>query len=161
VNTRRESRAQQLRQVANALNGSTALGLILARAAAGRVVRAPHGLLVAEHYRWRLPVARAFTLGDVVLTRTDARTLLARPALLAHEARHAGQYAACLGPGLLPLYGAAAAWSWLRTGDPASRNIFERRAGLADGGYAERPPRRPSGRRRGGLRAPEARRPGR
>ena len=31
----------------------------------------------------------------------------------------------------------AAAWSWLRTGDHYSRNVFERRAGLADGGYRE------------------------
>jgi hypothetical protein len=36
----------------------------------------------------------------------------------------------------------AAAWSWVRTGDPASRNLFERAAGLADGGYRERPLRR-------------------
>jgi hypothetical protein len=38
-------------------------------------------------------------------------------------------------------YVAAASWSWLRTGDFASRNAFERRAGLADGGYRERPVR--------------------
>ena len=38
-------------------------------------------------------------------------------------------------------YAAAAGWSWLRTGDFASRNCFERAAGLADGGYRERPVR--------------------
>jgi hypothetical protein len=44
------------------------------------------------------------------------------------------------------LYLAAAGWSWLRTGDFASRNVFERRAGLADGGYRERPVRLPRAR---------------
>jgi hypothetical protein len=40
----------------------------------------------------------------------------------------------------MPLvYGVAAGWSWLRTGDVASRNVFERRAGLVDGGYREQP----------------------
>ena len=32
-------------------------------------------------------------------------------------------------------------WSWLRTGDRASRNFFERQAGLADGGYRDLPTR--------------------
>jgi hypothetical protein len=158
----RLTRAQRWRQAANLLNGSTALGLLVARAAAGRVVRAPGGLLVAERYRWRLPVARAWTLGDVVLTRVDAAYLLDRPALLAHEGRHAVQYAACLGPGMLPLYGIAAAWSWLRTGDWASRNVFERQAGLVDGGYVERaPPRRPADRLPARITARRARRRGR
>jgi hypothetical protein len=40
---------------------------------------------------------------------------------------------------MLPLYFAAAAVSWVLTGDFGSRNVFERRAGLADGGYADRP----------------------
>ena len=58
--------------------------------------------------------------------------------LLDHEARHALQYAWCLGPMLLPLYAAASGWSWVRTGDWWSRNVFERRAGLAAGGYTDR-----------------------
>jgi hypothetical protein len=59
--------------------------------------------------------------------------------LLDHEERHVTQYAWCGGV-LMPIgYVAAAGWSWLRTGDVASRNVFERRAGLVDGGYRERP----------------------
>jgi hypothetical protein len=51
------------------------------------------------------------------------------------------------------LYVLASAWSLLRTGDPASRNIFERLAGLADGGYTEHPVR-PLFRRSRALRSP-------
>jgi len=40
---------------------------------------------------------------------------------------------------MLPLYGLASCWSLVLTGDPASRNVFERRAGLEDGSYVERP----------------------
>jgi hypothetical protein len=40
---------------------------------------------------------------------------------------------------MLPLYFAAAAVSWLLAGDFGAWNVFERRAGLADGGYADRP----------------------
>jgi hypothetical protein len=36
---------------------------------------------------------------------------------------------------MLPLYGVAAAWSWLRSRDYATSNVFERLAGLEDGGY--------------------------
>ncbi len=44
------------------------------------------------------------------------------------------------------VYGVAAGWSWLRTGDVASGNVFEQRAGLAEGGYRERPLRAAWGR---------------
>jgi hypothetical protein len=37
----------------------------------------------------------------------------------------------------LPLYWLACLWSWVRCGDHWSRNVFERRAGLVDGGYVE------------------------
>ena len=76
---------------------------------------------------------RAFTLGNVVLCRLADTELDARPTLLVHEGRHATQYAWCIGVLMLPLYFLAAGWSWLRTGDPASRNVFERLAGLDDG----------------------------
>ena len=68
-------------------------------------------------------------LGSVVFFRPVVPAPESRPALLGHEAGHAAQYAWCLGLPFLPLYGLAAAWSWLRTGDPASRNPFERAAG--------------------------------
>lgn len=130
----------------NRANLSTATGLALARLGGARVRPGPGGLHYAVGYALRLPSAPAFTVGDVVLLRHER--LLERPALLAHEARHSDQYAHCGGLLLLPAYALASAWSWLRTGDAASRNAFERRAGLADGGYREAPlrarPRRPS-----------------
>ncbi len=39
---------------------------------------------------------------------------------------------------MLPLYGIAAGVSWVLTGDSGARNVFEQRAGLADGGYSEK-----------------------
>jgi hypothetical protein len=49
---------------------------------------------------------------------------------------------------MVPLYLVAAAVSWALTGDTGCRNVFERRAGLADGGYTDKPLRRRSGSRR-------------
>ena len=40
---------------------------------------------------------------------------------------------------MVPLYLAAAAVSWALTGDFGARNVFERRAGLTDGGYTDKP----------------------
>ena len=40
---------------------------------------------------------------------------------------------------MVPLYLAAAAVSWVLTGDFGARNVFERQAGLADGGYTDQP----------------------
>jgi hypothetical protein len=59
--------------------------------------------------------------------------------LFRHEARHATQFACCGGVVMVPLYLAAAGLSWALTGDFGARNVFERRAGLADGGYAGKP----------------------
>jgi hypothetical protein len=70
----------------------------------------------------------------------DAGALAAAGPLLAHQARHASQFA-CAGLPMIPAYFAAAAWSWALTTDFGARNVFERRAGLADGGYLERPVR--------------------
>jgi hypothetical protein len=39
---------------------------------------------------------------------------------------------------MLPLYFAAAGVSWALCGDFGAWNVFERQAGLADGGYADR-----------------------
>lgn len=130
--------AHRARLIANAINLSTPLGLLIGLVGRARLSKGPDGLVVGYGYRLPLPPAPAFTLGNVVLFR-NAEIPRRRPALLVHESRHATQYAVCFGPVMLPLYGAAAAWSWLRTGDPASRNIFEIRAGLRDGGYVERP----------------------
>jgi hypothetical protein len=127
--------AWRVRRAANWANGSTLLGCAVARLAGAQVGAGPRGLLVATGYRLPLPRASAFTLGDVVTTRHDRAWLDARPALLRHEERHTWQYAACLGLPMLPLYAVAAGWSYLVSGDPARHNVFERTAGLADGGY--------------------------
>lgn len=139
---------QRLRQAANLANGSTVLGLAVAAAARTDIRSGPRGLILAGGYRWRLPFAGAFTLGNVVLCRCPADNLLLHPHLLGHEEKHCSQYAWCLGFPFLPLYLLSAAWSLLRTGNPGTANIFERHAGLAAGGYPE--PKRPRRRRRPG-----------
>ncbi|MCC3273173.1 hypothetical protein MUK71_06225 [Arthrobacter zhangbolii] len=134
------SRMQALRRILNLVNGTTAAGLLAARAGRVPVRSGPGGLLLAEGWRLPLPRAAAFTLGNVILYRSRAsRAFDAGPAsdLLQHEARHSSQYAV-LGPAFLPLYFAAAGYSRLRAGDPASSNIFEILAGLSDGGYPAR-----------------------
>jgi hypothetical protein len=131
--------AHWVRLVVNIVNLSTLLGLLLAVAGRAQVSRGPEGLVLGHGYRIPLPPAPAFTLGNVVLFRGSEDVHDRRPSLLAHESRHATQYAFCFGPVMLVLYVLAAGWSWLRTGDPASRNVFETRAGLLDGGYAVKP----------------------
>jgi hypothetical protein len=131
--------AHRLRQVLNALNLSTPAGLVLAVSTRTRLHRGPRGLILGTGYRPRLPAAGAFTVGNVIFFRAEMDVVDGNPLLLEHEARHSTQYSYCLGLPFLPLYFAAALWSLIRAGDPASRNVFERRAGLHDGGYAERP----------------------
>ncbi len=133
--------AHWARAFGNAANLSTVLGLAVAAAGRARLSRGPEALVVAEEYRLPLPKAGAFTVGNVVLVpRGTLAGLEARqPGTLAHEARHSWQYFWCLGLPFLPLYAVASGWSWLRRGDPASGNWFERDAGLARGGYLERP----------------------
>lgn len=129
----------RVRMVVNAANGSTLLGMLVAAAGRARLSDGAHGLLVAERYRLPVPAAPAFCVGNVIVTRMDRDALTGADRLLAHEARHATQYAWCAGPTMLPLYFIAAGLSWALTGDFGSRNVFERRAGLADGGYRDRP----------------------
>ncbi|MCU0298899.1 MAG: hypothetical protein MUF33_10340 [Candidatus Nanopelagicales bacterium] len=130
--------------VVNALNLTTPTGLLWARLA-GCPVRSRGGYLEASGYRWRFPVAGAFTIGCVVISRSPLTDVVWE-----HEVSHMRQYAV-LGPLFWPAYGVAAAWSWVRTGDWWSRNVFERRAGLRAGGYVERPLRRSGRPRRGGT----------
>ena len=127
----------RVRLAVNLLNGSTRAGLAVSLAGRARLARFPDGLLVGTGYRLPVPPAPAFTLGNVILTRHD---VLGRDSmLLRHEARHATQYAWCGGLLMLPLYFAAAGVSWLLSGDFGAWNVFERGAGLADGGYAAAP----------------------
>jgi len=155
------------RQVINLVNGSTLAGLGVAALGGARVSRSTGGLFLGTGYRLPVPPAPAFCLGNVITTRLDGLT--PGSALFRHEARHATQYAWCGGVAMVPLYLVAAGVSWALTGDFGARNPFERRAGLADGGYADLPlrpglrrvngPDRPAGapRRPGPWRASAAR----
>jgi hypothetical protein len=140
--------AQRLRQLANLLNASTPAGLMLAQLAATRTFKGPHGLIIATGYDLKLPIAGAFAVGNVIIYRAGPEAAMADTVLLGHEERHSTQYA-YLGLPFLALYFAAAGWSLLRHGDPASGNPFERHAGLEAGGYPARG-RRTRGRRTSG-----------
>lgn len=127
--------AWRVKQVVNAANGSTLLGLAVAGAGRARIRRGPRGLVLATGYRYGLPRASAFTVGNVVVTKHDEDWWERRPRLLLHEERHSWQYVAMLGLPMLPLYGVAAVWSYLRGVDHSTHNVFETAAGLEDGGY--------------------------
>ena len=128
--------AQSLRRWGNWINLSTPLGLLVVKLGAGRARRGPRGLYLADGYRLGFPVASAFTIGNVVITSRRWSELFAgRPNLLRHEERHSWQYLICGGLPLFPLYGLAMLWSYASTRTLARGNVFERAAGLADGGY--------------------------
>ena len=127
----------RLRQAVNLANFSTLAGLGAAVAGRARIARSVDGLVTATRYRLPVPPAPAFCLGNVIVTRYDGIDPQSR--LFCHEARHATQYAWSGGVAMVPLYLVAAAASWALTGDFGARNIFERLAGLADGGYTARP----------------------
>jgi hypothetical protein len=149
-------RRHRVRLAVNLLNGSTLAGLAVSRAGGARVARYPDGLLAGTGYRLPVPPAPAFTLGNVIIARQAS--LACDTPLFRHEARHSTQYAWTGGLLMLPLYFTAAGVSWLLSGDFGAWNVFERGAGLADGGYdAARPlraalrfrPSAPSGLRAG------------
>lgn len=137
-----ETPAQWLRLLGNSVNLSNAFGLVVARWGRCRIRQGPGGLLLADHYRFSFPIAGAFTIGNVLITSGDWDELrLRRPTLIAHEEGHTWQWLYCGGFPFLAGYGASMLWSWLRTGDRAARNFFERQAGLAIGGYLDVPVR--------------------
>lgn len=125
--------------VGNVLNLSTLAGILVGVVGRARFSRGPRGMFYATGYKLGFPVASAFTLGNLIVSKHDRQYFDARPVLVKHEERHSWQYFCLVGLPLLPLYLLAAAWSWLRTGDFASRNLFERLADLKDGNYVERP----------------------
>lgn len=131
----------RLRAVGNWVNLSTPLGWGIAVVGRARVRRGPRGLWLAEGYRPPFPLAAAFTVGNVLVSRAPWSGRQEGP-LLTHEERHSWQWFALPGPLFLPAYLLATAWSWLRTGDRAAGNVFERLAGLEAGGYRD-VPRRP------------------
>ena len=93
------------RTLLTAVNGTTLVGLGVAVLTGSKVRRGPGGILVAEGYCRKAPPATCFTVGSVIITRRTAEWLLdeSRAGLLAHESRHAGQYAV-LGPLFWPAY---------------------------------------------------------
>ena len=128
------------RTLLTAVNGTTLVGLGIAALTGARIRRGPGGILVAEGYRRKVPPATCFTIGSVIITRRTAEWLLdeRRSGLLAHESRHAGQYAV-LGPLFWPAYWVFCGYSWAATGTYGARNVFERHAGLERGGYRAAP----------------------
>jgi hypothetical protein len=137
-------RRHHVRTAVTAVNLTTAVGLLVAKAGGARIRRGRDGILIGENYRRRMPPATCFTVGSVIMCRRSAEWLLAeeRSALFGHESRHAGQYA-WLGPLFWPAYWTACGWSHAATGSWGARNVFERRAGLAAGGYPTDLPPRP------------------
>ena len=131
---------------------------MVARAGGARLAKGPDGLLTATGYRPPVPVAPAFTVGNVIIVnRRHPHPLPA--AVFAHEARHATQYAWCGGLLMLPLYFIAVGISWALCGNIGAWNVFERQAGLADGGYPRRPLRPALARVLSVLRPPARRSP--
>jgi hypothetical protein len=126
-----------VRRVVNLANGSTLAGLGVAALGRAAVTRSADGLYTGTGYRLPVPPAPAFCLGNVIVTR--GQDIDPGSSLFRHEARHATQFACCGGVVMIPLYLAAAGVSWALTGDFGARNVFERRAGLADGGYTDKP----------------------
>lgn len=128
------------RTALTAANGTTLVGLLIAVGTGAKIRRGPDGVLIAENYRAPVPKQTCFTVGSVVLTRRTAEWLLHEQHvdLLAHETRHASQYAV-LGPLFWPAYWLACGYSYAMTGSYGVRNAFEKHAGLASGGYRELP----------------------
>jgi len=129
---------QRVKLVINFLNLSTFAGLLTGVLGRARFSRGPRGLFFANSYKLPFPVAGAFTIGNVVLSKHD-RSYFDNAVLVRHEERHSWQWFCLLGLPMLPLYVVGVVVSFLLTGDPASRNPFERLANLTDGGYVERP----------------------
>lgn len=129
----------RLRRVINWVNLSTPTGLLIARIGGATTRKGEFGLVYAHGYRIPFPVAGAFTVGNVILTKHPDGYLRGR--LLIHESKHASQYAACVGLPMLVLYVLSLAVSYAICGDYASWNVFERLANLEDGGYCRQPAR--------------------
>ena len=125
----------KLRGIANWANQSTPFGLGVARLGGAAVEKGPGDLRLAGGYHLRLPAAAAFTVGSVVITRHPVDWLTRHERLLLHEERHSWQYAALGGLPLIPVYLLATVYSQWKVGDRGAANVFERLAGLEDGGY--------------------------
>ena len=129
---------QWVKLVGNFVNLSTVAGAFVGVLGRARFTRGPRGLFFANGYRLGFPVAGAFTIGNVILSK-NPRAYFDDAALVRHEERHSWQYFCLIGLPMLPLYVVGVVISFLLTGDPASRNPFERLANLKEGGYVEHP----------------------
>ncbi|MEV4017038.1 hypothetical protein AB0J35_41750 [Nonomuraea angiospora] len=125
----------RFRRVANYANLATPLGLLISIIGGATRNPGPDGLILAFGYRYRFPIAGAFTVGNVVLTRWDSLP----DRLISHEGRHATQWAWCVGLPMLPLYLLSMLVSVMVCGNQATYNLFERLADLEDGGYPRAP----------------------
>lgn len=65
--------AYRVRLAVNLVNGSTLAGLLAAAAGRATLARAADGLLVGSRYRLPVPVAPAFTVGNVILPGATGR----------------------------------------------------------------------------------------
>jgi hypothetical protein len=131
-------RRNWFRHTLNTLTGINLFGLIVGVLSRGKPEwDAERGLLVFMSCQIRWPRAAAMTFGDIVVVRAGQWQRLADvPApLMQHEAEHARQYLFTLGLPYFPLYWIACAYSYVRTGNYWSRNAFEVKAGLQNGGY--------------------------
>ena len=130
-----------VRRLANWVNLTTPIGMAIAKVGRAELATRDRGMWLATSYRYSFPIARAFTVGSVVVTKHTPEWMAERPQLFAHESRHASQWAACIGLPFLLLYLVAMLWSLIWAGDRGSHNVFEVMAGLEDGGYQRRPSR--------------------
>jgi hypothetical protein len=130
------ARRHVARAILTAVNGTTAVGLLVAKLGGAKLRRGRDGVLIAEGYRRRIPPATCFTVGSVIMTKRSADWLLSeeKATLFGHESRHASQYAV-LGPLFWPAYWMACGYSFATVGNWGSRNYFEKHAGLEAGGY--------------------------
>ena len=89
------STPDRVRAVANWVNLSTPLGLLVAGAGRAQLRRGPNRTWIAEQCRGGLPRAGAFTIGSVVLVPGGRLDDLIRrtPRILDHEQVHATQWA--------------------------------------------------------------------
>jgi hypothetical protein len=133
------TRWQTVKLVLNFINLSTLAGFGVGAIGRARFSHGPRGLYFGSGYKLGFPIAGAFTIGNVILTKHERAYLDNQPTLVRHEERHSWQFFWLLGLPMLPLYVVGVVISWLLTGTPGSRNPFEQLAGLQDGGYDVRP----------------------
>ena len=77
---------QWVRFAGNFVNLSTPVGLAVARIGRATIRRGPRGLFLGEGYRFKFPIAGAFTIGNVLTTSTTWDKMLGTyPDLIKHE----------------------------------------------------------------------------